>query len=54
MVLLAVEGCRSQPGCQELSHVIKGSASRGCAPPASGSAEGQLSPKAWEIFGLSY
>lgn len=31
--------------------MIEGSASRGCAPPASRSTEGQLSLKAWEILG---
>lgn len=28
--------------------MVKGSALRGCAPPASGSTRGQLNPKAWE------
>lgn len=31
--------------------MIEGSASRGCAPPASGSTEGQLSLKVWETLG---
>lgn len=47
-IACSVWGCGSQPGCQEQSHVVKGSALRGCVPPASGSTRGQLNPKVWE------